>query len=222
MLPGSPVQAQGLGKQADAPVELINPIGGSEKNPRGLVDTRVIFGNAVQITLGFLGSLTLAVFVFGGYLWLTSAGNSDKVQQGTKTMLYAVMGLFIIFGAYGILTTVIEGITGKTLSSDSGGNAPAGQITPGSPQVQPESDSCSELTRNACDAREDCTYVVFVLPANDGDVPGAPMSDCVNAQNRDQVCRQFHALCQNGLPEDSPLVEECAQELATCLQFNRQ
>jgi hypothetical protein len=130
----APVVAPKKGSGPPA-VELINPIGGTDKNPRGIYDTRQIFGNAIKITMGFLGSFTLAVFFYGGYMWLVSAGNSEKVQKGTKTMVYAVIGLFIIFGAYGILSTVIGGLrTGAT------GGIPR-VLTPQEQEVQ-DADSC--------------------------------------------------------------------------------
>ena len=62
--------------------------------------------------LAVLGSLTLFVFIQGGFTWLVSAGNAEKVQAGTKTMLYAIIGLFIIFASYAIINTLLGGLGG--------------------------------------------------------------------------------------------------------------
>lgn len=98
---------------------LINPIGGSEKDPSGFIKgqgsagiIQNYVGTVINKILAVVGSLTLLVFVYGGFMWLTSAGESDKVTTGTNAMLYAVIGLFIIFGAYVILNTVLKGLTG--------------------------------------------------------------------------------------------------------------
>lgn len=94
-------------------VTLINPIGGSAKdggNKAGETNIKAIVANAIIIILGILGSITLGVFVYGGFMWLTSAGNSDQVRKGSETILYATIGLFIIFGAYAILNTILKGL----------------------------------------------------------------------------------------------------------------
>ncbi len=105
-----PLQAQ---RPAGSEVQLVNPIGGSARdggNKQGSVNIKLIVGNAIQVLLGIVGSITLVTFVYGGFLWLTSAGNSEKVQSGTNTLLYSTIGLFIIFGAYAILNTILKGL----------------------------------------------------------------------------------------------------------------
>ena len=91
-------------------VNLINPIGGTEKSPTGTSDFMIIGGKAVNYGLGILGSLVFLVFVYGGVLWLTSAGNEERIKNGTQTMLWAVIGVFVIFGSYAIISLIIEGL----------------------------------------------------------------------------------------------------------------
>lgn len=101
-------------KQIDDPavVELQNPIEGGGS-------IQVIIGRAIQVLLGLLGAVTLLMFVDGGFTWLTSGGQSDRVKKGLMTMLYAVIGLFVIFAAYGILSAIIT-----ELGTPSNSNAP--------------------------------------------------------------------------------------------------
>jgi len=86
-------------------VELPNPLSGS-------YTLQQLLGFIAGRALGILGSLTLAVFVYGGFMYLTAAGNDEKVKRGTNAMVYAVIGIFIIFTAYVILNTVIRGVLG--------------------------------------------------------------------------------------------------------------
>lgn len=79
-------------------------------NPLKTTDVKVLVGDVIKYVLGIMGSLTLCAFVFGGYMWLTSAGNPEKVKTGSQTFLYATIGLFIIFGAYAILNTILKGV----------------------------------------------------------------------------------------------------------------
>ncbi|PIT86149.1 MAG: hypothetical protein COU33_04745 [Candidatus Magasanikbacteria bacterium CG10_big_fil_rev_8_21_14_0_10_43_6] len=92
-------------------VKLQNPIGGTAEKPEGKTDIRAIYGTAIKAVLGILGSLSLVAFIYGGVLWLTSAGSSERIKKGLNSMLYAAIGMFVIFATYGILTTVIEGLT---------------------------------------------------------------------------------------------------------------
>ena len=63
--------------------------------------------NISRWILGIVGSLTLAMFLWGGITLLTSAGASEKIAQAKKTMLAAVIGLMIVFGSYLIIKGVM-------------------------------------------------------------------------------------------------------------------
>lgn len=94
------------GTSANEVVKLDNPLGTSV----GSTDLRVILGRMVNKVLGVLGALALLVFVVGGAMWLTSGGNAEKVKNGSMAMLWAIIGLFIIFSSYAILNLVIKGL----------------------------------------------------------------------------------------------------------------
>ncbi len=86
--------------------DLPNPLG--DKN----VDPRVIIGNIIRAILGIVGSLALAVFIFGGFTWITSAGNEEKVKKGKDMIVWASLGLVIIFFSYALVRFVIGAVTG--------------------------------------------------------------------------------------------------------------
>ncbi len=103
-------------------VELTNPLGGrddgSSEGKLGITDLRVAVGNVIAKILGLIGSLAFLAFIYGGFMWLTSAGNADRVQKGSTAMLYATIGLFVIFGAYAILNTILEGLSRQPFSKE--------------------------------------------------------------------------------------------------------
>ncbi len=80
------------------------------ENPLSTTNISTIVGKAINFAMGIMGSLALLVFVYGGFKWLTAAGNSDKVQEGTEAMTWAAIGIFIIFGSYAILNLIFKGI----------------------------------------------------------------------------------------------------------------
>jgi hypothetical protein len=105
-------------------IELTNPIGGTDAEKKGQTNTMVIFGLILKQALTIVGSVAFVVFLVGGGYWLISAGNSERVKKGTETMVWAAIGLFVIFASYGIVSAVIGGLTGKPVV-DGGGGAPA-------------------------------------------------------------------------------------------------
>lgn len=55
------------------------------------------------------GVLVAVVFiVIGGYMWMTSAGNPDKVKQAQGTLTWAIIGLIFILVASLLITTIID------------------------------------------------------------------------------------------------------------------
>ena len=85
---------------------LPNPLG------TGLTDPRAVVGNIIKALLGIVGSLALAVFIFGGFMWVTSAGNEEKVKKGKDMLMWAAFGLAVIFASYALVTFVIDALTG--------------------------------------------------------------------------------------------------------------
>lgn len=60
--------------------------------------------SVVQFILGISGTVALLMFIYGGFLWVTSAGNSEKVNQGKSAVSNAVIGLVIVFASYTLIT----------------------------------------------------------------------------------------------------------------------
>jgi hypothetical protein len=70
---------------------------------------------ASQWILGIVGSLALLMFVYGGVMFLISAGNSEKVTQAKGIILGAVIGIVIVFTSYMIIGFVFKA-TGADMS----------------------------------------------------------------------------------------------------------
>ena len=89
---------------AQAGVALPNPLG----------DTNVgrIIGNIITMLIGGAGSIALFMFIYGGFLWLTSAGNAEKIKKGQAIILWSVLGMVVMFSAYIIVRYVLGGILG--------------------------------------------------------------------------------------------------------------
>jgi tellurite resistance protein TehA-like permease len=78
-------------------------------------DPRVIVTQIINILLSLLGILTTVYMVYGGYLVLTSAGIPERIEQGKKVIMNCIIGLVIIFLAYGITWLVFNILSGGEL-----------------------------------------------------------------------------------------------------------
>lgn len=81
-------------------------------NPLGTSSITVLVGRATRIFMGVSGSFALLMFVYGGFMWVTSGGNLDKVKKGKQVFTYAVIGLVVIYGSYIILSLLLRGLKG--------------------------------------------------------------------------------------------------------------
>lgn len=95
---------QGTTNNTAESVTIINPLGDNITTPQALI------GKIINSVLGVVGSLALVMFIYGGFIWMTSSGSSEQVKKGRDILMWAVIGLVIIFSAYGLVRFVIVGV----------------------------------------------------------------------------------------------------------------
>lgn len=61
----------------------------------------------IRTAMGFLGVIAVIITLYGGFLWMTAAGNDDKVKQAKKVMISGIIGLIIVVAAYSLASFVI-------------------------------------------------------------------------------------------------------------------
>jgi len=92
------------------PVQLPNPLGtGAEKT-----NIPTLLGNVAKAILGIVGSLALVMFIYGGIIWMTSSGNAEQVTKGKNIVIWATIGLVVIFSAYALVNFVLTKALGVT------------------------------------------------------------------------------------------------------------
>ncbi len=74
----------------------------------GTKDLREGIMNVVNVLLGFLGIIAIIIILWGGFRWLTSAGNEEKVGEAKKIITAGIIGLIIIFISYALAAFVIN------------------------------------------------------------------------------------------------------------------
>ncbi|MFA6551050.1 MAG: hypothetical protein WCV41_00760, partial [Patescibacteria group bacterium] len=59
-------------------VSLTNHLTNNTSN----IEIPTLIGRVINGVLGIVGSLALLMFIYGGLLWMTSAGSDEKVKRG--------------------------------------------------------------------------------------------------------------------------------------------
>ncbi len=77
-----------------------------------LADVATGFILLTKLLLGAMGAVALLYFVIGGFQWMTSQGNQEKVRKGQQTMTNTVIALFIAFTSYLLLNFFVNNILG--------------------------------------------------------------------------------------------------------------
>lgn len=94
-----------VGLQASADVDI------SKISPLGQIPLTELITRIVRWIIGIVGVLALVMFVYGGLMWMTSAGNMDQVKKGKDTVIWAVAGIALVFFSYSFLSFIIKAIT---------------------------------------------------------------------------------------------------------------
>lgn len=79
-------------------------------DPLGNVSIPTLVARATLGFMGLSGTAALLFFVYGGFQMITAAGNEKKYASGLNSLKWAVIGLFVIFGSYAILTAIFNAL----------------------------------------------------------------------------------------------------------------
>jgi len=107
--------AQGVTSNEILPTDVGEVIG------TGTADIRVTIARLIRAAFGFLGIIAVLLILYAGFLWMTAAGEVEKVDRAKKTLTSAIIGLVILMSAYGIVSFVISRLLGE--GGDLGGGA---------------------------------------------------------------------------------------------------
>jgi len=78
------------------------------ENPLGTKDISQIVGRLIRAFLGVIGTISLVIFIYAGFLLLTSQGNPVKIKAGQQAILWATIGILVVFASYAILKFVFS------------------------------------------------------------------------------------------------------------------
>ncbi|MDD3284184.1 MAG: hypothetical protein PHZ07_01165 [Patescibacteria group bacterium] len=69
-------------------------------------DPVVVITSIIGFALGFLGLFFLILILVGGFQWMSSAGEDEKINKAKAIIKSATIGLFIVLTSWIIATTI--------------------------------------------------------------------------------------------------------------------
>lgn len=73
-------------------------------------DPQLLIGQVISVVLGSVGVIALAMFIYGGVQMMTASGDAGKYSNGKGTMIWATIGLVLVFASYGVVNTIINAL----------------------------------------------------------------------------------------------------------------
>lgn len=80
----------------------------SSLNQLGNVTIQQLLGKVIKTVMGIVGTIAFLMCIYGGLLWMTASGNSEKESKAMHILAWAAMGIIVIFASYALVDFVFE------------------------------------------------------------------------------------------------------------------
>ncbi|NCT54472.1 hypothetical protein GW758_00750 [Candidatus Falkowbacteria bacterium] len=77
-------------------------------NTKDDVSLEKMISKIINIVLSFIGIIFMILLILGGFNWMTAGGQEAKVQEASKTIKQAIIGLIVVLGSYAISYFIIK------------------------------------------------------------------------------------------------------------------
>ena len=82
------------------------PVGDYDTGGASRIQT--VITTLINYAIGIAALVSLVYIIVGGFNYITSAGNAEKVKTAQKTITYAIIGLAVVVLAYAIRAFVFD------------------------------------------------------------------------------------------------------------------
>lgn len=79
--------------------------------PTGLPEPAAVVATIINILLSLVGVIAVIMIIYGGFLWMSSLGNDQKILHAKRVLTSAAMGLLIIITSYSLVSFVLSAIS---------------------------------------------------------------------------------------------------------------
>lgn len=106
----APAMAQDYYDQSEIP-QIKNPLqktAGVAEATTAKGQVAVLTGNIIAGVMSVVGSISLLMFIYAGIRFMMARGNADESKKAMQIMVWAALGLLVIFSSYIILRFVFD------------------------------------------------------------------------------------------------------------------
>jgi hypothetical protein len=89
----------------DMGMNFARNLGLAERDPREAAIS------LIRLIMTFLGLVAVVIMLYGGFIWMTAAGNEDRVETAKKLIGAGIIGLIIILAAFLIVNFVVTNVS---------------------------------------------------------------------------------------------------------------
>jgi hypothetical protein len=87
------------------PLIIAHPVLASDGN---VAQVETFIRNIIKVVAGLAGLVATGFFVFGGFVYITSSGNPERLERAKHTLIYSGVGLAIVIAAFVISNIVTD------------------------------------------------------------------------------------------------------------------
>ncbi len=85
-------------------------------------DPKVIIARIIRVVIGVLGILSVLIVLYGGFTWMTAAGNEEKLERAKKILVRGFIGLAIILMSFAIASFILSALLNSTGAGSGNGS----------------------------------------------------------------------------------------------------
>lgn len=92
---------------------------------KGMVESNwvEVVGRVIRAIIGIVGVLLLVMMIYGGVLYMTSAGSEDRIGMAKKVLTYAIFGVVVVALAFTVTTYIVNALISEDYSTSSYGSS---------------------------------------------------------------------------------------------------
>ncbi|MBU1705813.1 DUF4215 domain-containing protein, partial [Patescibacteria group bacterium] len=75
------------------------------------LDIRVMIARLIRTAISFAGIILVIMIIYGGFMWMTSAGAPDRIDKAKKILTNAAIGLVIVIASFAITSFILGALT---------------------------------------------------------------------------------------------------------------
>ncbi len=79
-------------------------------NPLNYSSMPQVTGVIIRVMMTFMGSIAMLLYVWAGFVFMTAAGNAEKVKQAIAIFVWTSLGVVVMLGSYVIINFVFTSL----------------------------------------------------------------------------------------------------------------